>query len=375
MKTKIMRVLAGLAALMAAGITSQTQYAFTDLQYPGVPLGSTYANGIDGANIVGGYWDANNGGHGFLYNVTNWITLDAPGASTNSGEGTWAGGLSGANVVGGYTDNSGVNHGFLYSLASETWTNLDDPLAASGSGQGTLGSAIAGTTIVGNYYDSNGAFHGFLYTGTNWITLDAPGAGTASGQGTQLTGISGATIAGSYYDSSGSFHGVLYSMITSNWTKLNDDPQGLNQTYVDGISGSNISGSYFEGTNAYGFIYNMITSNWTKVFDPLAGIGQYPNGGCFGHGITGDTFVGSYYNTNGINGYVATPIPRLALTVSTNGAKIAWPYSPFITWTLQQSPDLSHWVTNSAPVTNDGTNNALTITPSPSGDMFFRLVQ
>ena len=81
MKSQIAKILTGLAALMAAGITSQAQYVFTELEYPGVPFGSTYANGIDAANIVGAYWDASNVSHGFLYNATNWSTLDARGAS------------------------------------------------------------------------------------------------------------------------------------------------------------------------------------------------------------------------------------------------------------------------------------------------------
>jgi hypothetical protein len=40
--------------------------------------------------------------------------------------------------------------------------------------------------------------------------------------------------------------------------------------------------------------------------------------------------------------------------------------------TLRQSTDLTHW-TASTGVSNDGTNNSLTINTSPSVSRFFRL--
>jgi hypothetical protein len=362
--------LAGLAALMAAGITSQAQYVFTELEYPGVPFGSTYANGIDGANIVGAYWDTNNVSHGFLYNATNWSTLDAPGASSASGQGTTPFGISGTNIVGTYTDSKGVNHGFLYNLTTQTWTRLDYPLAGTGTGQGTWAFATSGANIVGYDYDSGGNEHGFLYTGGNWITLNAPGAGKASGQGTEPLGISESTIAGTYIDSSGNENGFLYNMVTTNWTKL-DDPAATTWTGVGGISGTNVSGAYWDGSDAYGFVYNGKT--WTTLRDPLAPVGQYPSGGTFGHGISGDAIVGAYYNGSGLHGFVATPIPQLAITQSTNGPTISWPLNPFVGWTLQQNPDLNttNWMSIGG-VSTDGTNNFVTITPAP-GNAFFRL--
>jgi hypothetical protein len=54
-------------------------------------------------------------------------------------------------------------------------------------------------------------------------------------------------------------------------------------------------------------------------------------------------------------------------------ACFTWSYSPFATWTLQASSDLSS--TNCAPtsgtVSNDGTNNYLTLSPE-AGNLFFR---
>jgi hypothetical protein len=86
---------------------------------------NTQLIGIDGGNIVGSY-ETNSGDcyyHGFLYNGTNWITLDMPGAST-----TMAFDIDGSTIVGWYTDNSSGNyhpqHGFLYVPEPSTLTLL-----------------------------------------------------------------------------------------------------------------------------------------------------------------------------------------------------------------------------------------------------------
>jgi hypothetical protein len=94
MKTQTTKFLTGLAALIAAGITTQAQYIWTALDDP-LAMGGTVASGISGANIVGGYSDSN-GIHGFLYNGSNYTTLDDPLAVN----GTRALGISGTNIVG-----------------------------------------------------------------------------------------------------------------------------------------------------------------------------------------------------------------------------------------------------------------------------------
>jgi serpin B len=72
----------------------------------------------------------------------------------------------------------------------------------------------------------------------------------------------------------------------------------------------------------------------------------------------------------------ATPVPtpQLAIAPSGNNLKLSWPY-PSTGWTLQQTSDLTstNW-TPTGGVSNDGTNNFFTITPS-SGNMFFLLRQ
>ena len=125
--------------------------------------------------------------HGFLFDGTNWTTLDAP-----NGYDTFPEGVYENNIVGFYLDNSSNEaRSFLYNDVTKAWTAFDAP----GSMQ-TEASDIDGDNIVGWYKDiTQGDLHGFVYdykTGA-WTTLDYPGAWT-----TVISGISGNTFVGYY---------------------------------------------------------------------------------------------------------------------------------------------------------------------------------
>jgi hypothetical protein len=72
----------------------------------------------------------------------------------------------------------------------------------------------------------------------------------------------------------------------------------------------------------------------------------------------------------------------LETTLSGAALRVSWPYwnNTLTVWTLQQNPDLTttNWtqaqVGGWPVISNDGTNNFITITPSP-GNLFFRLSQ
>jgi len=104
------------------------------------PLGaphSAQAFGISGNNIVGYYTGSIGSNHGFLYNelTSTYTTLDDPLASHSPPQpgyafGTSAYGISGNNIVGSYIDyidSSFNSHGFLYN--GSNYQTLDDPLA------------------------------------------------------------------------------------------------------------------------------------------------------------------------------------------------------------------------------------------------------
>ena len=157
---------------------------FTALDDPRA-VGSSYLSGIEGKNIVGGYWG---GAGGFLYNGSTFTKLPAPLRTAN--------GISGSNIVGSY--GSTPSHGYLYN--GSTYKTIDYPLAGV---KGTYAQAISGNKIVGYYLDSSSKSHGFLYDGSAYTTLDFPGATS-----TNAIGISGNTVVGAYSDAAGN-HGFI----------------------------------------------------------------------------------------------------------------------------------------------------------------------
>src|ERR1700694_729372 len=132
--------------------------SFTFSSFSVVVGGSYYSNSVNGINdsgiVAGNYYlfSPESGGHGFVYDGTNYTTLDYPAASN-----TVATGINSAGqVVGYYTGN----HGFLYSHGSYTPVNY--PLTASTTQPRAINDS---GQIVGTYFDSNNKEHGFLDSG------------------------------------------------------------------------------------------------------------------------------------------------------------------------------------------------------------------
>ena len=93
-------------------------------------------------------------------------------------------------------------------------------------------------------------------------------------------------------------------------------------------------------------------------------------------GISGASIVGFYVGSEQLfHGFLATPMPQLAITLSGNTLKISWPQDSLTSWTLQQNPDLTttNW-TASGGISDDGTNYFIHITV-PAVNLFFRLRQ
>ena len=89
---------------------------FTDIVVPDAYW--TRADGIYENLIVGSYGDNNNGAsHGFLYDGSNYFTVDVPGAKD-----TYFRDISGTQAVGSYTTADGITHGFVASSIPEPST-------------------------------------------------------------------------------------------------------------------------------------------------------------------------------------------------------------------------------------------------------------
>ncbi len=359
-----------LAAMLTIGsgrvwIAAQTPYAFTTIDVPSAAPGSgqgTSAYHMCGTNIVGSYRDTNLVYHGFLYSPGTWTTLSHPSAGAADGQGTWAFRIAGTNIVGGFVDAAWNARGFLYD--GNSWTTLDHPQSVGVS----VFTGIDGANIVGHFGDANGVVHGYVLSllTTNWRTLDHPLARHGPGAGTVVWDISGTNIVGWYADGNNVTHGFLYNGIT--WQTL--DAPGATLTASYGISGLNIVGEYSDSSGiTHAYLYNLLPREWITIDEPLGT-------STVAYGVYGNNVLGGYLDLGGHgHGFLVTPIPALTIEQSSNGPKISWPYCPLVSWTLEQTADLTtaNW-TPLGGISNDGTNNFISVTPS-GGNAWFRLRQ
>jgi hypothetical protein len=283
--------------VLALPAVARGQLSYTTISDP-LGVKGTEATGISDGTIVGFYYNSSKDANGFIYNGTNFTTLDDPFATGPVG--TQPMGISGSTIVGTYVDSrTSTMRGFIYN--GSTFTPLDEPNA-----QGeTVLTGVSGSTYVGWYLNSSDQEVGFTYNGSTFTSLSDP---SATG-GTGIGGINSAgEIVGSYQDSNG-VHGFTYN--GSTFTNFNV-PQTVSgdttteplETSANGISGNLVVGSdpvdIVTNNNGitvvgdeYGFVYDG--SNFITLDDPNAE-NQFGYGTA-ATGIDGDNVVG-YYNVN-----------------------------------------------------------------------------
>jgi hypothetical protein len=233
-------------------------YTFTSLDYPGAPVGVSYAGtGLSGLNnlgqIVGGYgtWTPKKS-QGLLYANGNFTVFDYPESTLNSS--TAGAGINDAGIiVGGYNlnvDDSGGNRGFI--LSGGTYTTLAVPEAQ----YNTTAADIDNLGVIVGAYDYSSVpliTHSFIYNGT-YNTFYNPSYNNTAASGINDAGL----IVGSVTDGAGISHGFLFN--GSTYTIL--DYPGANQTNAMKINRSgDIAGFYTVGTSLlntvrHGFIYS-----------------------------------------------------------------------------------------------------------------------
>lgn len=354
MNTRKVLIITSLLIGLSPAMVVQGGYIFANLNFPGAV--STYAAGIEGDKVVGGYFDGS-AYHGFLYADGSFTTLDFPGATS-----TGASGISSTNIVGTYTDQSGVTHGFLYNAAG--FVTLDPP-----SSSYTAANGISGTNVVGYYYIGSTDF-GFVYdivSGT-YQTIHGPfGISSAN-----VYGVSGDKLVGVYKDGSNQ-HGFVYYLTNDTYTILNDPLASSENggTYGLCISGNLAGGFYYDGSSKInGYIYDLTTASFTTMNFTNNDATQI-------WGIDGANIIGDYNNNDGdVLSFVATPPPQLTLTPAGTNVILTWP-GIVLNFKLQATTNLlasTCWNTNlPAPIILCG---AHTVTnPVSASHMFFRLSQ
>lgn len=122
--------------------------SFTDFAFPAAV--GTFPTDVDGSRSVG-YYDTPTTTHGFLFDATNWVTIDHPQGLTL---GTFVNGISDQDVVGNYVSLLDGSHGFLFD--GTTFTAIDYP-----GGRETSANGIDGLVVVGSYVNDTGT-HGFI---------------------------------------------------------------------------------------------------------------------------------------------------------------------------------------------------------------------
>ena len=94
-----------------------------------------------------------------------------------------------------------------------------------------------------------------------------------------------------------------------------------------------------------------------------------------------DLYAGGVFTTAGgkVSAYIARayllPLPTLSVLRSGTDVTVSWPSADTADFSLQQVATLAApatWVSNSASVTDDGTNKSVTI-PATNSPQFFRL--
>lgn len=188
----------------------------------GIPAGC-YGNEDTAINVwgmsVGNFMD-NSGnlvGHGLIRHPDGTLTtFDAPGAGSGPNQGTSCPGCtSGLNqwgaIAGTYTDSNNVRHGFLRSPKGG-FTTFDAPGAGTDSYEGTgcysdcpvslndLGA------IMGTYIDSNFVYHGYLRTPDGKIVTVDP-LGSVFTWSSSMNDFE--AITGYYADANNVYHGFL----------------------------------------------------------------------------------------------------------------------------------------------------------------------
>lgn len=173
------------AATNGSGPYLLSQGQYTSLPFPPA-IFSAFPSGINLADqIVGPYFDANFGFHGFVLRDGRFTSIDAPEAGSGFFLGTVAAGINTqGEVVGQYFDASGYPHDFVWRDGKFLPFSL--PIASS-TDDAPTGINDRGD-VVGYFYDKAGVSHGYLLRCGVATQIDFPGAASTEAFGINFDG-------------------------------------------------------------------------------------------------------------------------------------------------------------------------------------------
>ena len=166
----------------------------------------------------------------------------------------------------------------------------------------------------------------------------------------------------------------------SSWAALDSRMNGPVSALT--VSGSDMyAGGHF--TTAGGSTANYIAkwdgSSWSALGSGMGGV-SYPY--VCALAVSGsDLYAGGGFTTAGgkVSAYIARayllPLPALSVLRSGTDVIVSWPSADTASFTLEQAGTLTpppSWVTNTASITDDGTNKSV-ILPATNSAQFFRL--
>ncbi len=286
-KMNKIHVLVALMLLTNGPLNAQINWQTFDV--PGAT--HTWIDGIDGANIVGSFWDET-GLKGFQYNrqTEAFNILQAPSADW-----TLPLAISNGTVVGSIVINGFSRNGFAYYSESNSWSLLNPP---EGVQNELEAYGIDGANIVGG----TGSGMSFGFNGSNWNFFNSP-FGTSS----SAHGISGDKIVGSF-SNSGVNGGGGYIKENDTWTLLN--VSGATETTPRDVDGNMVVGDYRVGdwsAPTRSFLFDG--GEWIYLDAPSAK-------STWAFGIDGNTIVGSYNDTSDVShGFILTVPEPSALSL------------------------------------------------------------
>ena len=252
--------------------------------------------------------------------------------------------------------------------------------------------SISNQTYAGGYFSTAGgsaANYVAKWNGSGWSALGS-GVGGGTYRYVYALTVSGSHVyaGGLFTTAGGSTANYIAKWDGSSWTALGsgmgDGPSYPPSVYALAVSGGDVyAGGYFTtaGGNAGNYIAKWNGSSWTALGSGIGGSGLPLS--VHALAVSGsDLYAGGDFTTAGgkVPAYCIArayllPLPTLSVLRSGSQAMVSWPSADTAGFGLEHadSPTApASWVSNTASVTDDGTNKSVTL-PATNRAQFFRL--